>query len=402
MDRNPVATPVRSGLDRLMEESAWLDSLKGNVAYLCHAASVDRRLRHGIDLLHGRLGSRLKAVFSPQHGLYGEAQDDMIESDHAHHPEYGIPVYSLYSETRRPEPGMLEGIDLLVADLQEVGSRPYTYLSTLLLCMEACSEKDIEVLVLDRPNPVGLLSIEGNVLEADFSSFVGMLPIPMRHGCTIGELALFARHLCYPDCRLRVLPVGAYARWMHYGDTGLPWITPSPNMPSPLAALVFAGTVLIEGTNISEGRGTVLPFELIGHPALKAGRWLSDLNDETAAVGLAGFALRPQHFTPVFHKWAGRSCGGFQVHVTDRYTYRPWRTGQWLLREMYSELGSEFTWKEPPFEYEYERLPIDLLNGSAYPHRWVERYGALDDLAELEQEGMQEYLARREEVLLYR
>lgn len=393
---------VHSGLDRLIAEPAWLDALPGGAAYLCHAASVDCHLRHGIDLLRDRLGERLVAVFSPQHGLYGEAQDDMIESHHFVHPRYGIPVYSLYSETRRPDDRMLEGVGVLLADLQDIGSRPYTYLSTLIHCMEACAERGIEVWVLDRPNPLGGLLVEGNVLEDDFRSFVGMLPLPMRHGCTIGELALLARTLRCPGCRLRIVPMAGWERSMYFSGTGLPWVLPSPNMPTPDTALVFPGSVLLEGTNLSEGRGTTRPFEILGHPALAPGDFLPRLAGSSGGRELPGCALRPLYFEPVFQKWCGHPCGGLQVHVTDRDAFRPWLTGQWLLRALYRELGDGFAWKEPPFEYDYERLPIDLLNGSDLLRGWVERQGSREELLELGQLGHGEYLARREEVLLYR
>ncbi|TNE62861.1 MAG: DUF1343 domain-containing protein, partial [Bacteroidetes bacterium] len=304
---------VFTGLDRLLSEPALQKMLGNQVAYLCHNASIDRDCREGLSVLQALLGPRLKAVFSPQHGLFSEAQDNMIESDHFIHPYFQLPVYSLYSETRQPTASMLKGLDQVIIDLQDVGCRAYTYIYTMLLTMEACGKAGIEVLVLDRPNPVNGITIEGNMLDPDFRSFIGLYPMPMRHGMTIGEIARMATSVWGIPCSLQVIPMRGWDRSSHFGETRLPWVFPSPNMPNIKTTFVFPGTVLLEGTSLSEGRGTTRPFEIFGHPNLRPHDALPVMEAAFTRFGLKGFTLRPLYFQPTFDKYSGQTCGGFQV-----------------------------------------------------------------------------------------
>ncbi len=390
-----------TGLDQLIANPALQSKCKGNIAYLCHNAAVDRRCREGLALMHHLFGSRLKAIFSPQHGLFSEAQDNMIESGHFLHPYFQIPVFSLYSETRSPTPEMLAGIDCVIVDLQDIGSRPYTFIFTMTLLMEACARADIRVVVLDRPNPLNGQTIEGNVLDLGFKSFIGRHPMPMRHGLTIGEIARMAVTHWGIDCNLEVIPMENWRRGMYFGETRLPWVFPSPNMPHIKTAQVFPATVLLEGTNLSEGRGTTRPFEIFGHPALHPHSCLQHLEKVFEKNHIEGCALRPLYFQPTFDKHAGATCGAFQLHVTDRRLFQPWRTGLILLRELYDMLEKDFQWRQPPFEYEAYLLPIDILNGTNQIRHWVEEKGDLSEILKLENDHLTVFKKQREQILLY-
>ncbi|MEI8347233.1 MAG: DUF1343 domain-containing protein, partial [Pseudomonadota bacterium] len=359
--------PVLTGLGNLIQNVSLQKKIKGNIAYLCHSASVTADFTHGIIHLQKIFKKRLTKLLGPQHGLVTNVQDNMVESVNFLHPYFELPVYSLYSHTRKPTPEMLEGIDTLIVDLQDVGTRVYTYISTLGLCLEACAPLGIEVVVLDRPNPVGGEIIEGSMLQEEFQSFVGFRPMPMRHGMTMGEMALFYQKLYFPVAKLSVIPMKGWKRKMFWKDTGLPWVNPSPNLTTPDSALTFVGTVLFEGTNISEGRGTTRSLEIIGHPDIEPFSFLEKLHPHLKKAKLEGFVLRPLYFQPTFQKHAGKSCGGFQIHVTDPLKFRPWKLGQLLCQQLYQHLGQAFEWKAPPYEYEYEKLPIDLINGSDGP-----------------------------------
>ena len=393
--------PISTGLDRLAEDPAIQQRYKGNAAYLCHNASVDKKCREGIALMKGVFGKRLKAIFSPQHGLFSEAQDNMVESRHSTHPYYQLPVHSLYSETRSPTPAMLEGIDHVFVDLQDVGCRAYTFIYTMTLMMQACAKQGIQVVVLDRPNPLGGIEVEGNVLEEKFKSFIGLHPLPMRHGLTIGEIARMAILFWGMDCPLDVITMQGWQRSMPFDETGLPWAAPSPNMPQFETALAFPATVLLEGANLSEGRGTTRPFELFGHPALQPHALLDRLQQVFKKENLGGFTLRPLYFQPTFDKHAGRVCGGFQLHLTHRPAFKPWQVGQVLLRELYQAPGPGLQWRQPPFEYENHLLPIDILNGADTLRQWVESNGDLPSLEILEQKGRDEFAEQRQAIALY-
>lgn len=393
---------TQTGLARLAAERQWQETLPGRMGYLCHSASVLENVEHGAAVLKRLFGNRLRALFAPQHGLATDAQDNMIESPHFFHRHFQLQVYSLYSESRVPTPEMLEDIDHLVIDLQDNGARVYTYIWTMALALEACGKAGVSVTLLDRPNPLGGQRVEGNISELPYRSIIGWFPLPMRHGMTAGEIALFALKHWGISCELQVIPMQGWQRAMPFGATGLPWVFPSPNFPSLDTACVYPGTVLFEGTNLSEGRGTVRPFELIGHPQLDAHRFAEQCHGAMEEAGIRGCRLRPATFVPTFDKFEKEACHGFQLHITDPENFRPWLAGQFLLRELYRELGARFAWRRPPFEYVYDQLPIDLLNGSEQPRLWVERQGSIEELLALEAKGQEEFLEKRKAVLLYR
>lgn len=392
---------VVTGLDIINQRKDWDNKYPGRVGYVAHAASVNHQLRHGISIFKERFGNRLAKVFSPQHGLVGDVQDDMIESDHFHHPYFNLPVYSLYSETRKPTAEMLAGLDHVFIDLQDVGTRIYTYIYTMTYMMEACAEQGIQVVILDRPNPINGKQLEGNMLEPEFTSFVGRHILPVRHGMTIGEVATMANRFWNINCDLEVVKMEGWERSMYFQQSGLPWVLPSPNLATPEAALVFPGSVIFEGTNISEGRGTTRSLEIIGHPGIEPYGWLSELEGIFEDLGLTGFTLRPVNFIPTFQKHHGKVCGGYQIHVTDPELFNPWKVGQVLCRELYQYLGEDFQWKQPPYEYEYEKMPFDVLNGTDKLRMWIERNGNFQELLEIESNGQQEFAEKRQTVLLY-
>ncbi|MBK8880562.1 MAG: DUF1343 domain-containing protein [Haliscomenobacter sp.] len=397
----PLNNRVETGLSRLLADPSIQARIQGNIGYLCHSASVTPGLEHGALALKRLFGPRLKALFAPQHGFATDAQDNMIESPHFYHPYLQLPVYSLYSETRVPTPQMLEHIDTLVIDLQDNGTRVYTYIWTMVLVLEACARAGVGVVILDRPNPLGGTRVEGNISEMEFRSFIGWRPLPMRHGMTIGEVARFASAHWGMDAPLDVVPMSGWQRAFGFSECGLPWVLPSPNFPTPDTAMVYPGTVLLEGTNISEGRGTTRPFELIGHPNLQAFPFCESFNQRLNKMGLKGCMLRPAAFIPTFDKFQGQVCQGLQIHIADSRACNPWELGQWLLHSLYRELGLLLEWRQPPFEYVEDILPIDLLNGSANFRAWVEKQGSRDELLGLQYAGYPEFMDRRSEVLLY-
>jgi uncharacterized protein YbbC (DUF1343 family) len=337
------------------------DLLRGRtIGLVCNPASINARFEHVIDRAEAA-GVKVGAIFGPQHGFRSDVQENMIESAHGEDHRRAIPIYSLYSETRQPTAEMLAGLDAIVIDLQDVGTRIYTYIYTMANCLRAGREHGLPVIVCDRPNPIGGVAVEGPMLEPGFESFVGQFPIPMRHGMTIGELAgLFNEHFGI-GAKLEVVRMPRWRRGSFFDDTGLPWILPSPNIPTLDSAIVYPGTVLFEGTNVSEGRGTTRPFELVGAPWVDPEAFARRLN----SLDLPGVFFRPALFEPTFHKHAGTSCGGCQVHVTDRHAFRPVETGVALL-EAFRVMGPDyFAWREPPYEYEYLLAPIDILCGSS-------------------------------------
>jgi uncharacterized protein YbbC (DUF1343 family) len=397
---------VVTGLQRLIEEKEWSSKMKGQVAYLCHAASITKDLEHGLIALKKIFGHRLVKVFGPQHGFVTDVQDNMVESPHYVHPFFQLKVYSLYSETRSPTDEMLEGIDHLIIDLQDVGTRIYTYIYTMTLVLEACAKKSIEVIILDRPNPINGITLEGAVLDLNFASFVGRHPLPVRHSLTMGEVALMhQKYFLKPQEKktsLTIIPMKGWKRSMSYEDTQLPWVLPSPNLATIEAAYTFVGTVLFEGTNISEGRGTTRSLEIIGHPGLEPFSFAEKCQLLFQKEKLTGFVLRPLVFLPTFQKHQGKACGGFQIHVTDRKSFEPWRLCQTLCREFYHHLGAQFLWKQPPYEYEYHKLPIDLINGGSEMREWVEKRGSADEFIKLNLKGHEDFKQKREECILYR
>jgi uncharacterized protein YbbC (DUF1343 family) len=387
---------VRTALEVIRADSAR--ELSGHrIGLVVNQASICADLVHARRIISRRFGKRLTALFGPQHGIFGERQDNMVESPHAVDAELDIPVHSLYSETRKPTPEMLNPIDVLVIDLQDVGTRVYTFVYTMAYCMIAAREANRKVVVLDRPNPVGGLAVEGNPLNPAFASFVGLYPIPMRHGMTIGELARLFNEAYEIGCDLSVIPMEGWRRRMQFHETGLPWVMPSPNLPTPDTALVYPGQVLLEGTNLSEGRGTTRPFELFGAPYIDCTR----LAEQLGQYPLPGVRFREHHFIPTFHKWAQEVCHGFQLHVTDGETFRPYRTTLCILHAVQSLWPDAFAWRLPPYEYEHEKLPIDILLGEGAVREQLER---LVNPVEIEadwQEALQSFLTVRQHYLLY-
>ncbi|MBI5445260.1 MAG: DUF1343 domain-containing protein [Deltaproteobacteria bacterium] len=389
---------VKTGLEILASEPRrWLPR-GARVGLLLNPASLDSRLAWSRDVLREAIGGDLGALFSPQHGIFSDVQDNMVESRHGRDRRTGLPVWSLYSETRKPTGEMLDGIDVLVADLQDVGTRVYTFVWTLRLVMEACGERGVRVVVLDRPNPLGGAAVEGNRLVPECASFVGLDPVPMRHGMTPGELALWFRGERGVSCELSVVPLEGWRREMLWPETGLPWVMPSPNMPVFETALVYPGTVLFEGTTASEGRGTTRPFEIVGGP------WVDGeaLAEELRRTPLPGAVFRPVGFQPTFQKWAGRPCGGVQIHVTEPRAYRPYRTGIALLGLLWRRYRSTgFGWREPPYEYEKERLPINLLLGDERVREELEAGCTAEELESGWAEGLSAWEEERAPYLLY-
>src|SRR5882672_6807199 len=353
----PVPT-VQSGLDVLLHHRLGL--LRGRrVGVLAHQASVNARLEHAVPLIAGVRSARLITLFAPEHGVWGAPQD-LILVGHERDPVTGLRVTSLYGQRREPTEAMLRGLDVLVIDLQDIGARYYTYQWTMALALRACARVGVRALVLDRPNPLGGVLVEGNVPDPAFASFVGLYPLPARPGLTLGEIARYlnARHAL--GAQLEVVAMRGWRRRMLWEDTGLPWVPPSPNMPTPDTARVYPGGCLIEGTNLSEGRGTTRPFEWVGAPWLEAHAYARALEDER----LPGVVFRPARFQPTFQKHAGRVCGGVQIHVTDRARFKPFLTGLAVITAARRQAPRAFRWRPPPYEFETRKLPIDILLGT--------------------------------------
>ncbi len=387
---------VQSGVERLIEDPpSWIHGRR--LGLLCNPASVDHRFRHSRLLIAERFPHALRALFSPQHGFFAEKQDNMVESDDLLDPLLAIPAFSLYGRTRIPTPEMFAEIDLLLVDLQDVGTRVYTFAMSLAHCMQTAAACGKPVAVLDRPNPVGGRAVEGNLLRPACASFVGRYPIPMRHGLTLAELARLFNTRFGIGCELEVVPMTGWSRGMLFADTGLPWLAPSPNLPTPAAALVYPGQVLWEGTNVSEGRGTTQPFELFGAPYFS----LPTLTADLAGEAVAGAVLRPVVFEPTAQKWQGHPCRGFQIHVTDPQRFAPYATTLRLLQAVLRHHPREFAWRPPPYEYEHERMPIDLLIGDEAIRRRLEALEPVESLEAGWREELDEFIAYRREVLLY-
>jgi uncharacterized protein YbbC (DUF1343 family) len=352
---------VKSGLEIFLEKSP--KEFKGKrIGVLCHAASVTRDYSNITDLLFSKSGLTLTVIFGPQHGLYGQTQDNMIEWTGEIHPYYKTPVFSLYGEHRKPTAGMLEQIDLLLIDLQDVGARLYTYIWTVKLCMEACSEAGIPVWLLDRPNPVAAIDFDGPVLKENYFTFVGGASIPLCHRMTIGEIAIWLKEKYLKKCDLNIIWLKGWNRSMMFSDTGLPWVIPSPNMPALTTAIVYPGSVLFEALNLSEGRGTTLPFELFGAPFINT----VSLMDNLSKRKIEGCKFRVHNFIPTFNKFRNNLCNGLQIHVTDITRYKPVTTAMEILDAIIetSDLGV-LKFNDPPYEYEFNLMPFDILSGDA-------------------------------------
>lgn len=383
------------GVEKLLEAP---DLLKGSrIGLICNQASVDHRYRHVADLFHEHPDLQLSALFGPQHGIRGDVQDNMIETEHSIDRKTGLPIYSLYSETRVPTEAMLRDIDVLVFDMQDVGCRIYTFVYTMANCMIAARKYGKRVIVCDRPNPITGDKVEGNVLEPDFTSFVGQYSIPTRHGMTPAELArLFNKHFNI-NCDLETISMDGWERSFWLDNTDAPWVLPSPNMPTVDSATVFPGTVHFEGTQVSEGRGTTKPFELIGAPYIDPDKYADALN----SIDLKGVYFRSCMFQPTFQKHGGVTCGGAQIHVLDREAFEPVKTGVAMVKMVFDLYRDHFRWKEPPYEYVFDKNPFDVISGTDKIRKAFENDIELDDIVASWQPPLKEFLELRQQHLLY-
>lgn len=387
---------INSGIDRF--EKIFPKRFCGlKTGLLIHPASINRKLAHTKDILLKSKKVRVTALFGPQHGIFGNTQDNMIEWEGFFDKKTKIPVYSLYGKTRKPTKEMLKETEVFLIDLQDVGARYYTFIWTMALCMEACEEAGIPLIVLDRVNPISGHLTEGPVLKPEFTSFVGLHPLPVRHGMTIGEIALYFKDKFYPKLDLTVIPLKGWRRTQWFDQTGLPWVMPSPNMPTLDTATVYPGMCLLEGTILSEGRGTTRPFEIFGAPFIEPEKLLRRLKD----FKLKGLIFRPLYFTPTFNKFSGELCGGSQIHVIDREKFNPFKTAVAILlaiRELYPD---NKLWRQPPYEYEFEKLPFDILAGSDRLRKDIERDKQLKDMENWWNEELLAFEKIRSRYLLY-
>ncbi len=388
---------TRFGLDIFLEKPPA--SLRGKrIGVLCHAASITSAYTHILDALMAHPAFHVSAVFGPQHGLFGQTQDNMIEWEGYKHPLYDIPVFSLYGDHRKPTDSMLEHIDALVIDLQDVGARPYTYIWTLKLCMEACAEKSIPVWVLDRPNPIGAIDFDGPLLEESLFSFVGGAQIPLCHRMTFGEIAQLLKQAYFPSLRLNVVWMRLWWRDSLWHETGLPWVLPSPNMPTEQTAIVYPGMVLLEATNVSEGRGTTRPFELFGAPYIRMDEFIRILYEQE----LGGYIFRKHDFIPTFQKWQGQYCHGGQIHVTDARSYLPVTTTITILWAVAQSSDGKFSFTQPPYEYDHVHMPIDILYGNESFRKCIEMGGELSDLIEKQKQDIAAFSEMFDSVTYYK
>jgi len=387
---------VKTGLERVLDDPRILDGF-GRLGLLYNQASVDSGFRSSAELMAEVFPGRLAVLFGPQHGVGGTEQDNMIETAHGIHPKLGIPVFSLYSESRSPSPGMLESADTIVVDVQDVGTRVYTFATTVLYVMEVSAALGKTVVVLDRPNPINGGDLEGNLLKPEFSSFVGPHPIPMRHGMTLGELMTFYNAVHGVGCRLQVVQMSGWERNWYFEDTGLPWVLPSPNMPLVETAVVYPGQVILEGTNLSEGRGTTRPFEIFGAPFIEPESVVSALEPQA----LDGAILRPVVFRPTFNKWKDKVCHGFQIHVVDRRVFKAYRATLAIIAAVMKLSPEEFRWSEPPYEYVGDRLPADVIIGDEGVRRDLEQGRPVRDMEKEWQADIENFTKLRARFLFY-
>ncbi|MBT8349671.1 MAG: DUF1343 domain-containing protein [Deltaproteobacteria bacterium] len=388
---------VHTGLEKFIKTPPkWV--LGKRLGLLCNPASVNRQLTHTRDLINSHFPGQLKALYSPQHGFFAEKQDNMVESEDLTDPILQIPVFSLYGHRRIPNQEMLDLIDILIIDLQDAGTRVYTFIYTMSYCLEAAKCFNKQVIVLDRPNPLNGLAVEGNCLSTDYTSFVGRYPIPMRHGLTIGELALLFNDHFSIGCDLEIIQMENWSRSMYFTNTDLPWIPPSPNLPTPVSAMVYPGQVLWEGTNISEGRGTTQPFELFGAPFINIEKVLSTLRGNKVPGGM----LRQTVFEPTSNKWKNQPCIGFQIHVTDPDTYRPYITSLKLLQAVMACHTDRFEFTNPPYEYEYSKLPIDLILGDREIRHRIEQFENIDGIEKSWKNKLDEFIKISKKFHLYK
>lgn len=388
--------PIKLGVERLLGEKI---SLLGDarVGLVCNQASVDHNFHHVADLFHEHPAVNLTALFGPQHGIRGDVQDNMIETEHATDRKTGLPIYSLYSETREPTEEMLRDVDLIVVDLQDVGTRIYTFAYTMANCMRAAKKFGKKVIVCDRPNPINGKQLEGAVLDPACASFVGQFPTATRHGMTMAELAGMFNDAFGLGCELECVTMSGWTRELWCDETDAPWVFPSPNIPTLDSATVFPGCVHLEGTQMSEGRGTTRPFELVGAPYIDPDRFADTLN----GLNLAGVYFRSCVFMPTFQKHGGIACGGVQIHVTDRESFEPAIAGIAVVKTAFDQYPDDFLWKDPPYEYEYDRNPFDLIAGRVEVREAIERGDSLGGIKESWASPLSDFSKLREGFLLY-
>ena len=389
--------PLRLGLEVLLQDVPRV--MQGaRVGLICNQSSVNHAFEHAADLLHSHSAFKLTALFGPQHGIRGDVQDNMIETDHGMDRKTGLPVHSLYSETREPTQKMLEDVDVLVFDMQDVGCRIYTFVYTLANCMKIAGQLGKPVVVCDRPNPINGVDTSGNILEPEYASFVGLFPLPTRHGMTVAELAQMFRDRFNVQCDLHIVPMEGWKRQFWFDDTDAPWVMPSPNMPTLDAATVFPGTVHFEGTQVSEGRGTTKPFELIGSPYIDPDAYADALKN----LALPGVVFRACGFQPTFQKHAKVTCGGVQIHVVDRERFDSVLTGVAMVKVAHDMYPNEFRWKEPPYEYVFDKNPFDVISGTNKIREAIEQGIDLDTIKDGWQAPLAEFGNTRAPYLLYR
>lgn len=387
---------VQLGIEKLLKKPPqWLGEKR--IGLLTNQASVDSNLHNTVDLLVQSYPKGIQALFGPQHGFSGEKQDNMVESQDFVHPRFNIPVFSLYGASRVPTGEMLEPIDILIIDLQDIGTRVYTFITTLAYCLRAAQEHGKKVVVLDRPNPIGGTTAEGNLLKHELGSFVGVYPLPMRHGLTMGEAALLFNTQYQIGCDLEVIPMEGWDRTMYFQETGLHWIPPSPNMPSPTTALVYPGQVIMEGTNLSEGRGTTTPFEICGAPFIDPYQLKANLERKN----LPGIFLREIFFQPTFHKWHDEVCGGLHIHITDPSTYKPYVTSLTITQKIRTLYPRNFSWRNPPYEYEHEKIPIDLITGNKSIREGIEQNKDIQEIETSWKEELDQFREMAQRHFLY-
>ena len=389
-------TRTRIGIERLLKEK--LDLIRSQrIALVCNQASVLPDLDFVADVFAADDDINLTAYFGPQHGIRGDVQDNMIETDHSIDPRTGLPVYSLYSETRSPTEAMLENVDTIVFDMQDVGCRIYTFNYTMANCMIAAAQYGKRVVVCDRPNPITGVHVEGNVTETAFRSFVGQYELPTRHGMTCGELAkMFNEHFGI-GCELEVVEMEGWSRDMWFEQTGLPWVLPSPNIPTVDTCVVFPATVHLEGTELSEGRGTTKPFELNGAPFIDPYEWAATLDE----YNFPGVTFRPCYFQPTFQKWARQTCGGVQLHVTDREAFTPVIVGIAMVKTAHDLYPDKFQWKQEDYEYEFGKNPFDVVSGTDTIRKAIEAGESLEAITNSCAEGLERFASERSRFLIY-
>lgn len=389
--------PVQVGLEALLEDVP--QAMRGaRVGLICNQSSVNHTFEHAADLLHGHSAFELTALFGPQHGIRGDVQDNMIETEHSTDRKTGLPVHSLYSETREPTEKMLEDVDVLVFDMQDVGCRIYTFVYTLANCMRIAGQSGKTVVVCDRPNPINGVDISGNILEPEYASFVGLFPLPTRHGMTVGELAQMFQGEFGVQCDLQIVPMRGWERRHWLDETDAPWVMPSPNMPTLDSATVFPGTVHFEGTQISEGRGTTKPFELIGAPYIDPDVYAEKLTE----LALPGVIFRSCAFQPTFQKHAKVTCGGVQIHVVDRDQFDSVAAGIAMVKVAHDLYPNDFLWKVPPYEYVFDKNPFDVISGTNKIREAIEGGADLASITGGWKAGVAEFEEKRAPYLLYR